>query len=75
MGKLKLLWNYFRSSLPKEFFEPTMLRNKQFSDFYSQLSGIYQSYSEHRPKNFELTYQPDLDWIYGKSSKEKKKNS
>ncbi len=65
MGRLKMLWNYLRSSLPPVFFAPSLLRSSSLEAFLSHLERLY---AEHRNQGglaeLELAHQPTWDWLY-----------
>ncbi len=61
-GRVKMLWNSLRSSLPEEFFEPQLLRKKSLGEFL-------QAIAEIGPDRFELNHQSSLDWLYTSSRK------
>lgn len=62
-ARVKMLWNYFRSSLPPPFMEPTILRSKSLTAFCKHLLRICQD-SELDAKSISLRYRQDLDWLY-----------
>jgi tRNA-dihydrouridine synthase len=62
LGRLKLIWNYLRSSLPSAYFDPTILRSTSEGDL---LARIAQLGVEH--KDLTLRYNPELDWIFSGS--------
>ncbi|MCX6110079.1 MAG: tRNA-dihydrouridine synthase family protein [Proteobacteria bacterium] len=65
MGRLKMLWNYLRSSLPPVFFAPTLLRSNSLEAFLDHLGRLY---AEHRNQGglaeLELAHQATWDWLY-----------
>ncbi len=60
LGRLKMLWNSLRSSLPEPFFEPTLLRSKSAGAFLESVQKLGE-----RP--LELRHNPQLDWLYTSS--------
>ncbi len=70
LGKVKLLWNYLRSSLSEDFFSPSFLRAKSFSDF----SEIYWTTVRNQPQlSTDLRFQSKYDWVYAGESNPLKK--
>lgn len=67
-ARVKMLWNYLRSSLPPVFMEPTLLRARSLGDFVQHLSQIVRL-SELDAKVIPLRYRQDLDWIYSGQGK------
>jgi tRNA-dihydrouridine synthase len=61
LGRAKMLWNYLRSSLPRDAWAPEILRAKSLSDL---LQGIHRVMGPEADHGVPLTYKPDLDWIY-----------
>ena len=64
-GRVKMIWNYLRSSFPKEFFAPTILRSATMGQFLKQLNEIGSNH-----KMVTLSHKPDLDWIYTSRKKQ-----
>lgn len=62
LGRMKLLYNYLRSSLPIDFFKPPVLRAKSFSQFFANLKEI----SSNKGGNpmLPLSVQTQHNWIY-----------
>ena len=58
LGRVKMLWNYLRSSLPQQFFQPKVLRSRSLR---SLLEGIESICGENR---IPLSHNPNHDWIY-----------
>ena len=69
LGRIKMLWNYWRSSLPEVFFEPRLLRLKTFPDMMTRIAEISKFWGHD---SIPLSHQSKLDWIY---SSDKKKNT
>jgi tRNA-dihydrouridine synthase len=65
-GRLKLVWNYLRSSLPEAFFEPRVLRSPSAG---ALLQNIAQLFKDDRPA--VLSYNANLDWIYNGEKNER----
>lgn len=61
-GRTKMIWNSLRSSLPEEFFEPTLLRSKNLGEFLSAIEAL-------GPDRFEVKHNSALDWLYTSSKK------
>ncbi|MES2746022.1 MAG: tRNA-dihydrouridine synthase family protein [Bdellovibrionota bacterium] len=61
-GRTKMIWNSLRSSLPEEFFAPTLLRSKNLGEFLSALDKL-------GPEEFTVTHNKNLDWLYTSSKK------
>ena len=65
LGRLKMLWNYLRSSLPPAFFAPTLLRAPSLAAFLSHLQRIFVDYQNQGGEALlALQHQPALDWMY-----------
>ncbi|MDA9951702.1 tRNA-dihydrouridine synthase family protein [Oligoflexaceae bacterium] len=63
LGRVKLLWNYFRSSLPFSITESAaILRAKDFAQFIDNI-GILFSKTQPFEKTF-ITYSQSYDWVY-----------
>lgn len=67
-ARVKMLWNYFRSSLPPAFMEPTILRAKSLSEFIHHLQEICRS-TDLDAEAVSLRYRGDLDWLYSGQGK------
>lgn len=59
MGRIKMIWNYMRSSMPWPLFDPKILRSKGFPQFVAALNDACSDY--HR---LPLDHQSELDWVY-----------
>ena len=57
LGRMKLHWNYLRSSLAPSAMEPKIMREQTWDGF---LAAIKRSL----PERMLLTYRPEWDWIY-----------
>jgi len=62
LGRLKMLWNYLRSSLPAPFFEPAPLRAGSLPGFLTGLSAAYEA--SGKPVNLQLRHAAEWDWLY-----------
>lgn len=71
-ARVKMLWSYFRSSLPEAFMEPTLLRAKTLESFLEHLDMIAMN-SGLNPDLVALSYKRHFDWMYSGQSKEKSK--
>jgi tRNA-dihydrouridine synthase len=65
-GRLKLVWNYLRSSLPEPFFEPKVLRSTSAGALLQNISQLFDS-----DKPVLLSYNANLDWIYNGEKNER----
>jgi len=65
LGRLKLIWNYLRSSLPEEWFQPAVLRSRNLGAFMEALSQI--AYVQNG--SLALRWNSQYDWIYSGSKK------
>jgi len=61
-GRTKMVWNSLRSSLPSEFFEPTLLRAKSLGEFLGSIAAL-------GPDAMPVQHVPELDWLYTSSRK------
>lgn len=61
-GRTKMIWNSLRSSLPADFFAPTLLRSKNLGEFLSALEQL-------GPDDFAVGHRKELDWLYTSSKK------
>ena len=64
IGRVKMIWNYMRSSLPEEFFEPKILRSKSLSILLSSIKDV----SEKR--EISVGHQEMYDWVYTSRKKQ-----
>ena len=62
MGRLKMVWNSFRSSLPPQFFSPQLLRTTAFAEWV-------KAWSEWIPAGqlFAVGHRDEWDWLYTSS--------
>lgn len=61
LARLKMLWNYMRSSLPAEFFEPTLFRIAQTDAFLEAIRSLAKSCGI---KDVTLMHRQEMDWVY-----------
>jgi tRNA-dihydrouridine synthase len=68
IGRLKLVWNYLRSSLPAAFFAPALMRS---GDLGTLLEGINLIHKQAgAPERLPLRYTKTLDWLYSGGRRE-----
>lgn len=60
LGRMKMLWNYWRSSLPTHFFAPPTMRAKEAGEFLHAIAALGDSW--HDP--LVAQHQEGHDWIY-----------
>ena len=65
-GRLKLVWNYLRSSLPEHYFEPRVLRSPSAGALLQNIAQLFKDDSR-----VNLAYNADLDWIYNGEKNER----
>ena len=63
LSRGKMMWNYMRSSLPRVFMDPRIMRVTTLSDLIIGINEISRQ-SSLDPDNLPLCYQSDHDWIY-----------
>ena len=63
LGRTKMFWNYFRSSLPESFFDPQIFRQNTVPDFFLALEKLVGHISD-----ISLCYKPELDRFYSGAS-------
>ena len=68
LGKVKMLWNYFRSCLPYSMFNPRLLRCSRFEDFLNGVGEHLSAVTQESP-TLELKWQQTYDWIYAGEKK------
>ncbi|WP_159455409.1 tRNA-dihydrouridine synthase family protein [Pseudobacteriovorax antillogorgiicola] len=66
MGRVKMIWNYLRSSLPDPFFAPQILRSRSFETLACGIQEAAKTCTSH---NATLKHQEHLDWIYTSKKK------
>lgn len=64
LGRLKMLWNSLRSSLPAPFFAPELLRAKSFSEWVDAWRTLWP---DDTP--LPLRHESSWDWLYTSSRK------
>jgi tRNA-dihydrouridine synthase len=75
LSRLKMLWNYLRTSLPDAFSEPAILRSQTIEDFFeclsrlidqNQNSGHTCSGSDRSQMDAKITicHRPEMDWRF-----------
>ncbi len=68
MGRLKLIWNYLRSSLPKEFASTDLLRSGDLKTFVQRLRFCNQTYrnvaATHGDELLPLRHNSEWNWLY-----------
>lgn len=61
LARLKMLWNYMRSSLPAQFFEPTLFRISQTDAFFEAIRTLAKSCDIN---DVTLMHRQEMDWVY-----------
>lgn len=64
-GRVKLLWNYLRSSLADEFFSPALLRIGNIWEFSKELAELGQQHEK-----LKIAYARKYDWVYTSDRKD-----
>ncbi len=64
LGRVKMIWNYMRSGLPQPFFNPQILRARDFPGFVAAFQKTCSTQSQ-----IVLSHNPELDWVYTSSKK------
>ncbi|RYZ80638.1 MAG: tRNA-dihydrouridine synthase family protein, partial [Proteobacteria bacterium] len=59
-GRTKMIWNSLRSSLPPEYFDPTLLRAKSAGEFLTAIASRGED-------AFGVKHAPEWDWLYTSS--------
>lgn len=67
LGRLKLIWNYFRSSLPKSWFQPLVLRSRTETQFFERLDSVFSETASG--DDLPILWNPEFDWIYSGGKK------
>ncbi len=62
LGRTKMLWNYWRSSMPTAAFAPQVFRTKNLPDFLAAIASVCGSTCGQ--ERFALNYHPEWDWLY-----------
>ena len=63
LTRLKMLWNFLRTSLPEAFMNPVLLRTRDQAEFFAFLKEIIQIQSESK-QFLILNHFPQRDWIF-----------
>ncbi len=61
LGKLKLIWNYLRTSLPQDFQSRDFLRTKSVGEFFD----LYDHLSKDK-NSFELSHNTQHDALFAR---------
>ncbi|MFW7379767.1 MAG: tRNA-dihydrouridine synthase family protein [Oligoflexus sp.] len=64
LGRVKLIWNYLRSSLPDAFFAPKILRMNHIGEFFAAISQLCDESSD-----IVVSHRAEYDWIYTSDKK------
>jgi hypothetical protein len=62
LGRVKMIWNYLRSSLPAPYFEPLLLRSKSLGELLSGLARL-----DPADETFLVGHRPEWDWLFTSS--------
>ncbi|WP_141734845.1 tRNA-dihydrouridine synthase family protein [Oligoflexus tunisiensis] len=62
LGRVKMVWNYLRSSLPPLYFEPLLLRSRNLGEL---LGGLERLDPADEP--FLIRHRPEWDWLFTSS--------
>ena len=65
LGRVKMIWNYLRSSLDEAFFQPTLLRSRSLSELLTGITKIAETTDV-----ITLQHRSNLDWIYTSRKKQ-----
>jgi tRNA-dihydrouridine synthase len=63
--KLKMIWNYLRTSLPTAALDATCLRAQSPNEFFVALEAIVRTL----PAFFEVRHRPEYDWVFSGGGK------
>ncbi len=69
LGRVKMVWNYLRTSLPPACFEPVLLRSRSLGELLSGLTRLDPS-----DEAFAIGHRPEWDWLFT-SSRQKPEES
>jgi tRNA-dihydrouridine synthase len=69
LGRVKMLWSYLRSSLPRPLFQPQVLRHRDLGAMLTHISSVAAE-SADPDGTLPLRHAPDLDWLYSGARKE-----
>lgn len=59
LGRVKMVWNYLRSSLPDPYFEPLLLRSKSLGELLTGLTRL-----DPADEAFTIRHRPEWDWLF-----------
>lgn len=62
LGRVKMIWNYLRSSLPAAYFEPLLLRSKSLGELLTSLQRL-----DPANEPFSAGHRPEWDWLFTSS--------
>jgi tRNA-dihydrouridine synthase len=62
LGRVKMIWNYLRSSLPAPYFEPMLLRSRSLGELLSGLARL-----DPADEAFLIQHRPEWDWLFTSS--------
>ncbi|HYX38724.1 MAG TPA: tRNA-dihydrouridine synthase family protein [Oligoflexus sp.] len=62
LGRVKMVWNYLRSSLPAPYFEPLLLRSKSLGELLSGLERL-----DPADESFLVSHRSEWDWLFTSS--------
>jgi tRNA-dihydrouridine synthase len=62
LGRVKMVWNYLRSSLPDAYFEPLLLRSKSLGELLTGLTRL-----DPADEAFTIGHRPEWDWLFTSS--------
>lgn len=65
LGRMKMLWSYWRSSLNEAYFAPRVLRARTAGDLLAEIEGIGDATGTVQVPR----HQSSLDWIYAGAKK------
>jgi tRNA-dihydrouridine synthase len=68
VSRTKMLWNYFRSSLPVPVRDGTLLRAGTIADLFAGIDSIWRDLGR---AEILLAHDPGWDWVYNGSGKSK----
>ena len=60
-ARTKMIWNYFRSSLPQGMRDGQVLRATKLEDLVGAVEGLAHSLQQ---TEFKAVYDPSWDWVY-----------
>lgn len=71
LGRLKLLWNYLRSSVPNAWSFKEIFRARSEEQFFTALGQLMDKSDPEEP--FQLSWRGEYDWLYQGASDPGKK--